>query len=110
MTELLIVVGAVLALAVLINVVSRLRDRKAPDRRRKAPGIGRPVKRFKKRLRGWHLQPKRVETNTDGGTQNVIGVDHKNWIRLYPNPGYRLNGWHRCRATHRKKLRWEGGE
>lgn len=93
---------------VAVNLFSRWRDRKDP-RRRKRPGVGRPVRRFKKRVRGFHVRPKETVLTgvSPGGTGSFKGVDHKNWVRLYPNPGYRIKGWHQCRHTHRRRVRWE---
>ena len=80
------------------------RKREAP---RKPPSVFRPKKRFERKMRGWHLKPKKeVITNQGTGYVNSVPVDHKNWIRVYPNPGYRINGWHWCKKTHKKRVKW----
>lgn len=86
------------------------KDRKRPKRvARKNPSHFRAVRKFKTKTRGWHLEPKSYVVNISGGDRSVKAIDHKNWIRLYPNPGYRWNGKHRCRNTHKTKINWPEG-
>jgi hypothetical protein len=90
----------------------------------KKPALHRPVKRFKYKVRGIHLKDievrkkneyvvehqcspsTRFDPECEDRTQHVhletvveyIGIDPENWVRLYPNPGYRRkNGNHWCR-------------
>lgn len=87
--------------------LGHVQERRRRKRGNKTPSLARPVKRFKRKLRGYHLKPKAVSVRTlpDGSTQ-YVSHDHKNWIRVFPNPGYRINGKHWCRHTHKRVIEW----
>lgn len=87
--------------------LGHVQERRRRKRGNKRPSLARPVKRFKMKLRGWHLKPASVTTITNPGSSMVINNDHKNWIRLFPNPGYRIRGKHWCRKTHPRVINWE---
>lgn len=98
------IIGGVLAA---LYGLGHLQERSRRKRGNKRPSLLRPVKRYKRKIRGWHLTPASVIkiTQPDGSTL-LIARDHKNWIRVFPNPGYRIRGKHWCRSTHRVPISW----
>ena len=117
MEELLFVVAGLLG----INGLSRLRRRLRFRPERKpglarfylrgegkggSYGLGQPVKRFKSKIRLLG-KPKRVYVGTQGQTTLWRGVDAKNWVRFYPNPGYRIAGKHWCLRKHKTPVEWK---
>jgi len=114
MSILEVILLAFLGLFLLSNLHARFEDRKIKKTQhplgkkgRWPPRRVRPVKRFKHRARFLWGKPKSEFAGVSGPIQQFRGKDGDSWMRLYPNPGYLIDGYHRCLRKHRSGVRWK---
>jgi hypothetical protein len=87
-------------IALLGHLRARIEDRRRAKRGLPAwrpASLFRPVRRFKQKIRMVGGRHKRRYNKKTG---DFYAWEQKNYIRLYPNPGWQLGAKHKCWRTH----------